>query len=191
VIKLIVGLGNPGRQYEKNRHNAGFLLLDRLAGSVHSDWSNESKFHGLIANCSFGGGKVILLKPQTFMNRSGLSVSAVSRYYKIEIEDVLVVHDELDLAVGTVRLKKGGGHAGHNGLRNISASLGGGDFYRIRLGVDRPASRKSVADYVLSDPSKEDLKQMDVVFDDVESKIKAIVSGDIALVMNELNRKKK
>ena len=189
MIKLIVGLGNPGRQYEKNRHNAGFLFLDQLVDSAGSDWSNESKFHGLIASCSFGGHSVTLLKPQTFMNRSGLSVSAVSRYYKIETESILVVHDELDLIAGTVKIKKGGGHAGHNGLRDIGASLGSNDFYRIRLGVGRPRAGKPVADYVLSDPSKEDIKQMDIVFDNVELKIKDIVSGDIALAMNELNRK--
>ena len=188
MIKLIVGLGNPGRQYEKNRHNAGFLFLDSLVESCGQMWAGESKFHGHVANCLFGREAVILLKPQTFMNKSGLSVAAISRFYKIKVEEILVVHDELDLSVGVVRLKKGGGHAGHNGLRDIIAHLGSRDFCRIRIGIGRPLAGRSVADYVLSNPSKNEIERMGVACNAVELKIGDIVSGDVALSMSELNR---
>ena len=187
MIKLIVGLGNPGQQYEKNRHNAGFLFLDQLLGDCAGSWSNETRFNGFVANCYVGGGKVILLKPQTFMNRSGLSVGSVARYYKVKTEEILVIHDELDLNVGVARLKKGGGHAGHNGLRDIMANLGEKDFYRIRVGVGRPVSGKSVADYVLSNPSKDESRSMLSAFDLIALQINKIVSGDMALAMNALN----
>lgn len=187
MIKLIVGLGNPGPQYQKTRHNAGFLLLDHLAGV--SAWSGEAKFHGMVANSLVGGNKVILLKPQTFMNKSGLSVGAIARYFKIEMEEVLVAHDELDLSSGVVRLKKGGGHAGHNGLRDIIASLGGREFYRLRLGVGRPNPGKNVADFVLSDLSKQGWSEMCMTFESVDVYLGRIVLGEMDVVMNRLNKK--
>jgi len=187
MIKLIVGLGNPGRQYEKTRHNAGFLFLDYLAGSTL--WSNESKFHGLVASCHIGGNKVILLKPQTFMNRSGLSVGAIARYYKVDIGEVLVAHDELDLVAGVVKLKKGGGHAGHNGLRDIIANLGGKEFYRLRFGIGRPSPGKKVADFVLSNSSKQEVCDMDDAYGRVDSVMSLLVKGDVAAAMNDLNKK--
>ncbi|MCK5829262.1 MAG: aminoacyl-tRNA hydrolase [Methylococcales bacterium] len=188
MIKLIVGLGNPGRQYEKNRHNAGFLFLDGLAEVCGQVWSNEVKFHGHVVNCIFCRDKVVLLKPQTFMNKSGLSVATVSRFYKIKTEEILVVHDELDLDVGVVKLKKGGGHAGHNGLRDIIAHLGGRDFYRIRIGVGRSLDGRSVADYVLSNPAREENEQIGGACNIVAQQISDIVSRDMALNMNEINR---
>ena len=188
MIKLIVGLGNPGSEYEKTRHNAGFLFLDGLLSGAAA-WSNESKFHGLVASCVLGGEKVILLKPQTFMNRSGLSVGSLARYYKIKIDEVLVVHDELDLSPGTCRLKKSGGHAGHNGLRDIIANLAEKDFYRLRIGIGRPVAGKSVADFVLSVPSKEDGRQMSLAFELAEEQIGRIVAGEVSAAMNELNKK--
>jgi len=187
MIKLIVGLGNPGQQYEKTRHNAGFLFLDYLAGNA--SWSNESKFHGLLANSTIGASKVLLLKPQTFMNKSGLSVGAVVRYYKIGIDEVLVVHDELDLSAGIVRLKMGGGHAGHNGLRDIISNLAGRDFYRLRFGVGRPPAGKNVADFVLSNASKVETEGIMTAFDKVYSLMPKLVAGDVDMVMNDLNQK--
>ncbi|MFK5948076.1 MAG: aminoacyl-tRNA hydrolase [Methylococcales bacterium] len=187
MIKLIVGLGNPGREYEKTRHNAGFLFLDYLAGNA--SWSKESKFHGLLANSIIGDNKVLLLKPQTFMNKSGLSVGAVARYYKIGIDEMLVVHDELDLSAGIVRLKKGGGHAGHNGLRDIILNLAGRDFYRLRFGVGRPSPGKNVADFVLSNPSKIEAEGIITAFDKVYSLMPKLVAGDVGTVMNDLNQK--
>lgn len=184
----MVGLGNPGRQYEKNRHNAGFLFLDQLLEGCASSWSNELKFQALVASCHLGGNKVILLKPQTFMNRSGLSVGLIAKYYKFKADEILVVHDELDLSAGAVKLKMGGGHAGHNGLRDIMASLGDKGFYRIRLGIDRPDAGKPVADYVLSNPSKEQFGFLLSAFDLVDMQINKIVAGDMAAAMNALNK---
>ena len=187
MIKLIVGLGNPGQKYQNTRHNAGFLLLDYLAGA--SAWSSEAKFHGVIENSLVGSNKVILLKPQTFMNKSGLSVSAIVRYFKIEMEEILVAHDELDLDSGVVRLKRGGGHAGHNGLRDIIAGLGGKDFYRLRLGIGRPNPGKNVADFVLSDLSKQGWNELHTAFESVNAHLDRIVLGEMDAVMNHLNKK--
>ncbi len=187
MIKLIVGLGNPGQQYEKTRHNAGFLFLDHLLSEYSGSWASESKFHGVVATSFVGGNKVILLKPHTFMNRSGLSVGSVARYYKFNSEEILIVHDELDFSAGAVKLKKGGGHAGHNGLRDIIANLGERDFYRARIGIGRPASGKPVADYVLSDPTKEEQRLMLSAFELFESQIDKVVSGDMSAAMNALN----
>lgn len=188
MIKLIVGLGNPGQQYEKTRHNAGFLLLDQLVDRCGVAWSNESKFQGCVATGVIGGSKVIFLKPQGFMNRSGLAVGLVSRYYKIAVDEILVAHDELDLSAGVVKLKKGGGHAGHNGLRDIIANLSEKDFYRIRVGIGRPGSGKKVADFVLSNPSKEDWGLMLSAFERLESQMDRIVMGDMSMAMNVLNK---
>ncbi|MCF6202373.1 MAG: aminoacyl-tRNA hydrolase [Methylococcaceae bacterium] len=187
MIKVIVGLGNPGQKYEKNRHNAGFLFLDRLAELCGQSWANEPKFQGVVANCIFQSKKVTLLKPQTFMNRSGLSVAAFSRFYKINSEQILVVHDEIDLGVGAVKLRNGGGHAGHNGLRDIIANLGGKGFYRLRLGVGRPEAGGQVSDYVLSNPSAVEREALFSVFSKVEIEMERIISGDFSLAMNNLN----
>jgi PTH1 family peptidyl-tRNA hydrolase len=184
----MVGLGNPGSQYEKNRHNAGFLFLEYLLSRNAGSWSSESKFHGLIGSCVIGGNKVLLLKPQTFMNRSGLSVGLVARFYKYKPDEILVVHDELDIATGLVKYKKNGGHAGHNGLRDIIANLGARDFYRLRVGVGRP-SVGSVADYVLSNPSKDDKERILQVFVLLEEYMESIVAGEDAAVMNGINKK--
>ncbi len=187
MIKLIVGLGNPGQQYEKTRHNVGFLFLDALMIESGVAWVNESRFQGLFAEIVVAGSNVMLLKPTTFMNRSGGSVGKVARYYKLLPEEILVVHDELDFAPGVVKLKKNGGHAGHNGLRDIIAHLGSGDFYRLRIGIGRPSVGAVVADFVLSAPSKSDLKLLVGVFDYCKGFVNQIVCGDMAAVMNALN----
>ncbi|WP_262964236.1 aminoacyl-tRNA hydrolase [Methylobacter psychrophilus] len=187
MIKLIVGLGNPGQQYEKTRHNAGFLFLDALARDMGCVWSNQSRFQGLFAQGGIAAGSVMLLKPDTFMNRSGQSVGKIARYYKLHPEEILVVHDELDFNPGVVRLKKDGGHAGHNGLKDIIAHLGSKDFYRLRIGIGRPAAGKVVADFVLSSPSKPEWERLLDAFDLSRGFIGQMVAGDMAAVMNKLN----
>jgi PTH1 family peptidyl-tRNA hydrolase len=187
MIKLIVGLGNPGRQYEKTRHNAGFLFLDTLAQELGCAWSNEPRFQGLFAEGNIANSKIMLLKPDTFMNRSGQSVGKITRYYKLLPEEILVVHDELDFNPGVVKLKKDGGHAGHNGLRDIIAHLGAKEFYRLRIGIGRPTAGKVVADFVLSSPSKQEWELMVSAFDLSRSFIDQMVAGDMAAVMSKLN----
>jgi PTH1 family peptidyl-tRNA hydrolase len=151
-------------------------------------WVCEPKFQGFFSECSIAHQKVILLKPDTFMNRSGQSVGKVARYYKLMPDEILVVHDELDFDVGVIRLKKDGGHAGHNGLRDIVAHLGSNGFYRLRIGIGRPANSKMVADFVLSPPSKSEWDLMISGFDLIRSVLSQIVAGDVATIMNKLNK---
>ncbi len=159
-IRLIVGLGNPGPEYEQTRHNAGFWLVDNLANSGASrGLSREARFQALAVKSSIAGQEVWLLEPQTFMNRSGLSVGALARFYKINPDEILVVHDELDLAPGIAKIKKGGSSGGHNGLKDITAVLGTQDFWRLRIGIGHPreiSSQQPVADFVLHRPRKEE-----------------------------------
>lgn len=187
MIKLIVGLGNPGQKYSKNRHNAGFLLLDELIAAEGSDFSLQSRFFGELAEISKDGGKLYLLKPATCMNRSGQAVSSVMKYYKIKPEEILVVHDELDFDVGVLRLKSDGGHGGHNGLRDIIASVGAKNFLRLRIGIGRPQGPKSVADYVLSDFSKKDLECVLSEFSDFSRVIPLLLAGDFGVAMQKLH----
>lgn len=155
-IKLIVGLGNPGREYEATRHNAGFWWVDELARNNNTNFRNDSKFHGLVARTALHGHEVHLLKPQTFMNVSGRAVVALALFYKILPDQILVVHDELDLPPGSAKLKLGGGHGGHNGLKDIIAQLGTKDFWRLRIGIGHPGERSEVVNYVLNAPRKEE-----------------------------------
>lgn len=185
MIKLIVGLGNPGRQYEKTRHNAGFLFLDYLAAQNSVGWSLNKQLQGEVADITLAGNKLVLLKPMTFMNKSGLSVGGMLRYYKFKPEEMIVVHDELDLAEGVVKMKRDGGHAGHNGLRDIIAHIGTRDFYRLRVGIGRPVSG-SVADYVLSRPSSHALAMFDDVFYSLEKNLNLLLAGDVAKANNSL-----
>jgi PTH1 family peptidyl-tRNA hydrolase len=187
MIKLIVGLGNPGRQYEKTRHNVGFLFLDILAAELGCVWSSEPGFQGLFSQGSVKAGKVMLLKPETFMNRSGQSVGKVARYYKLLPEEILVVHDELDFNIGVIKLKKEGGHAGHNGLRDIIVHLGSRDFYRLRIGIGRPAAGKVVADFVLSSPSEKEWPALVEAINWGRGFINEMVAGNMADVMSRLN----
>jgi PTH1 family peptidyl-tRNA hydrolase len=159
-IRLIVGLGNPGAEYEQTRHNAGFWLVDNLANSIPGcRLQKESRFNALAAKCRIAGEEVWLLEPQTFMNRSGQSVAALARFFKINPDQVLVVHDELDILPGVAKLKKGGSSGGHNGLKDITAALGTQDYWRLRLGIGHPRnaqSQQAVADFVLHRPRKEE-----------------------------------
>ena len=154
-MRLVVGLGNPGRQYEATRHNAGFWWVDSIADELGVSLSAESRFHGEVGRFRQTSGDCWLFKPATFMNESGRAVRALCDFYKLPVSDVLVVHDELDLAPGIVKLKKGGGVAGHNGLRDIAAHIGK-DFWRLRIGIGHPGERGQVSNYVLSPPRKEE-----------------------------------
>ncbi|MGA0569880.1 aminoacyl-tRNA hydrolase [Variovorax sp. VNK109] len=155
MIKLFVGLGNPGAEYEATRHNAGFWWIDALARDLKVHLSAERSYHGLVARTTLNGQTVWLLEPQTFMNVSGKSVAALARFFKIAPEEILVVHDELDVVPGQAKLKFGGSHAGHNGLRDIHAQLGTGDYWRLRLGIGHPGVKSEVIHWVLKKPSPE------------------------------------
>jgi PTH1 family peptidyl-tRNA hydrolase len=189
MIKLIVGLGNPGWQYEKSRHNAGFLFLDQLALELNITWVRESKFQALVGIGYVEQQKIILVKPETFMNRSGQAVGQVVRYYGLKPDQILVIHDELDVEVGSVRLKKGGGHAGHNGLRDIITHLASKDFYRLRIGIGRPSAIELVAAYVLSSHSPQETELINLLYKRVQCFWVRIITGQISQVMNELHKR--
>jgi len=189
AIQLIVGLGNPGPKYQDTRHNVGFWFVDRLAQRHAARLLNESKFHGLLGRARAGGHDLRLLQPLTYMNRSGRSVLAVARYFDIAPERILVVHDELDLPPGQVRLKQGGGHAGHNGLRDTIAALGSRDFWRLRIGIDHPGDRSRVVDYVLSRPGKAEADAIGDALERAEDCLDDILDGRFPLVMNRLHAK--
>ncbi|MBI2772707.1 MAG: aminoacyl-tRNA hydrolase [Burkholderiales bacterium] len=155
MIKLFVGLGNPGPDYEATRHNAGFWWIDALARELKLRLVADKGYHGLVARTSIDGQNLWLLEPQTFMNLSGKSVAALARFFKIAPGEILVVHDELDVVPGQAKLKFGGSHAGHNGLRDIHGQLGTGDYWRLRLGIGHPGVKSEVADWVLKKPSAE------------------------------------
>ena len=161
MIKLIIGLGNPGKDYQEHRHNAGFWFVESLAFLNESKFTSQSKFFGETASFSLNSQKVFLLKPQTFMNNSGGSVNSFLKYHSISSEEILVAHDELDLPVGSVKIKLGGGHGGHNGLRDIIKALGTNNFYRLRIGIDHPGSKDEVVDYVLRAPNKSELSTLE------------------------------
>ena len=154
-MRLVVGLGNPGAEYEATRHNAGFWWVENLADAHGVALRSEARFHGKVARLRAAGGECWLLEPQTFMNLSGRAVAALVTFYKIEVGDILVVHDELDLPPGSARLKRGGGTAGHNGLKDIARHLGP-DFWRLRIGIGHPGDRAEVASFVLRPPRKEE-----------------------------------
>jgi len=156
MIRLIAGLGNPGPEYEETRHNAGFWWVDEAARLLKASLHLERGHFGLVARANVSGQTVWLAEPQTFMNLSGKCVASVARFYKIAPEEVLVVHDELDLPSGEVKLKRGGGHAGHNGLRDIHGQLGSADYWRLRVGIGHPGNKGEVANWVLKKPSPDD-----------------------------------
>jgi PTH1 family peptidyl-tRNA hydrolase len=173
---LLVGLGNPGPSYRDNRHNVGFMAVD----AIHGRWRlgpYRTKFHGDVAEGTIDGEKVLVLKPQTYMNESGRAVQAVMTFYKLKPADLVVFHDELDLAAGKLRVKTGGGHAGHNGLRNIQAHIGP-EFRRVRIGVGHPGDKNKVVGHVLKDFSKEDQTWRDTLLDAVADNADLLVSGD-------------
>ncbi len=179
MIKLFVGLGNPGPDYEATRHNAGFWWIDALAREWKLSLAPEKGFWGLVARANIGGQSVWLLEPLTFMNVSGKAVAALARFYKIAPEEILVVHDELDIPPGQAKLKKGGGHAGHNGLRDIHAQLGTADYWRLRLGIGHPGSRPEVVNWVLKKPSQDDRIAIEQCIDRTLKAAPALQAGDM------------
>ena len=162
-LRLIIGLGNPGPEYAETRHNAGFWFCERLARDLGASFTKEARFHGQAANARTEG--VWLLMPQTFMNRSGQSVAALARFYRIAPAEILVVHDELDIPPGQLRVKFGGGLGGHNGLKDITAHLGTQDFWRLRIGIGHPGDRNEVANFVLKPPRREESDLIDESID--------------------------
>lgn len=186
-VKLIVGLGNPGSQYEQTRHNAGFWFVEEVARQFNVQFRPETKFLGEATRVQANGQDFWLLKPTTFMNRSGQSIQALANFYKIEPEAILVVHDELDLDPGVARFKKGGGHGGHNGLRDTISALGSKEFWRLRLGIGHPGDRKHVVDYVLKAPSKTDFKEIDDAIYEATRVLPEMLSGNSEKAMNQLH----
>lgn len=184
---LVVGLGNPDREYARNRHNIGFMSVDAIA-SRHGFSNPRKRFHGELFEGRLGGEKALLLKPMTYMNRSGLSVGEAARFYKLQPEQIFVFHDELDLAAGKVRAKTGGGHAGHNGIRDIAAVIGP-NFHRIRLGIGHPGEKGRVTGHVLSDFSKADKDWLGPVIEAVSEAAGWLVAGDLPRFMTEVARR--
>ena len=185
-LKLIVGLGNPGPEYARTRHNAGFWLLDELARRFGATFRNESRYHAELARARVGGDELWLLKPMSFMNRSGGPVHSVAGFYKIPVESILVAYDELDFPAGVVRLKNGGGAGGHNGMRDIIAQMGDG-FWRLRIGIGHPGDKSQVLNYVLGRPQPQDER---LILDAVQSAIDTVpvlLTEGSAKAMNRLH----
>ncbi len=191
AIKLIVGLGNPGAEYDRTRHNAGADFVEEIARQYSTSLSPENKFFGLTARINLKGQDVRLLVPTTFMNRSGQAVIAMANFYKIEPEEILVAHDELDLDPGVAKLKRGGGHGGHNGLRDIISALGNNkNFGRLRLGIGHPGNAKQVVGYVLKKASLSEQGLIDDAIYDATRQLPLAAQGNWEGAMNELHSKK-
>ncbi len=191
ALRLIVGLGNPGRDYERTRHNAGFWWAERCAEDLRIVLKPESRYFGIAGRGNTASGEVFLLQPQTFMNASGKAVAALSRFYKIEPAQILVVHDELDLAPGVARLKMGGGHGGHNGLKDIAAQLGNKDFWRLRLGIGHPGEKSQVVNYVLNPPRNDEFTQIENAIIDSLRVLPDMLRGDFSVAMLKLHTQTK
>ena len=179
MIKLFVGLGNPGPEYEATRHNAGFWWVEALARELKVPLVPDRGYHGLVARTTLHGRPIWLLEPQTFMNVSGKSVAALARFYKIQPEEILVAHDELDVVPGQAKLKFGGSHAGHNGLRDIHAQLGTGDYWRLRLGIGHPGVKAEVIDWVLKKPAPEQRAALQECVERTLKAVPAMLAGEM------------
>lgn len=189
MIRLIAGLGNPGPEYEATRHNAGFWFVDAVARQAKVTLVPERSYFGLAAKMSTPNGPVWLLEPMTYMNVSGKSVAALARFFKIAPDEVLVVHDELDLLPGQARLKLGGSHAGHNGLKDIHAQLGTPDYWRLRLGIGHPGVKAEVVNYVLRKPSAEHREAIDKSIDESLKALDLILAGEMERAMMKVHAK--
>ena len=189
VLRLIVGLGNPGNEYARTRHNAGYWLVDELARRHGGSFRAESKYQGELARVRIAGEELWLLKPTTFMNLSGASVQSVAGFYRIPPAEMLIAHDEIDLPTGTLRLKEGGGHGGHNGLRDLIARLGD-KFWRLRIGVAHPGSREEVVDHVLRRPSADEQRVLDAAVLDAADIVPVLMEQGSAKAMNRLHGRK-
>ena len=189
MIKLFVGLGNPGPEYQDTRHNAGFLWIEQLAAKLHLTLSMERSYYGFVARTQSEGHPVWLLQPQTFMNRSGQSVGALVRFFKILPEEILVVHDELDLLPGHSKLKLGGSPAGHNGLKDIDAHLGSRDYWRLRLGIGHPGVRSEVINWVLKRPAPEHRQAIEDCVDKTLEAVPDLLRGNFEAATRLINAK--
>ena len=185
-IKLIVGLGNPGVQYQQTRHNAGFWFVEQLADKFGIRLIFDKKFHGQVGRGTIFNQEVRLLLPETFMNRSGQSVAPFAKFYGIHPESILIAHDELDIPVGSIKLKTGGGHGGHNGLKDIVPHIGA-DFHRLRIGIGRPMHSSQVSSHVLSKPSADDRISITAAIDCAVASIHEIILGDMERARNQIN----
>lgn len=186
-ILMVVGLGNPGADYENTRHNAGALFVEALARAAGQTLRPEKKYHGLYARIQWQGLDLHLLNPTTFMNRSGLAVKALADFFKIQPQQILVAHDELDLPPGTAKLKKGGGHGGHNGLRDTIAHLGTNEFQRLRIGIGHPGDSRRVTGYVLGRLGKQETEELNAVIDEIMRVLPDAASGKLPAAMNRLH----
>ena len=184
---LVVGLGNPGKEYAGNRHNVGFLVADLLASRVGAKFGRSKRAHAEVAEgrLGFGGPRVVLAKPLTFMNLSGAPVVSLAQFFKVPVENVIAIHDELDLPYGQVRAKRGGGEGGHNGLRSMSKSLASKEYARVRFGIGRPPGRQDPADYVLSDFSAVERKELDFLVDRAADVAEAIILEGVEWAQNK------
>jgi PTH1 family peptidyl-tRNA hydrolase len=187
MIRLIAGLGNPGPEYAATRHNAGFWFVDEVADRLKVSLSPERSYSGLAARASVGGRPLWLLEPTTFMNLSGKSVASLARFFKIEPNEILVAHDELDLLPGQVKLKLGGSHAGHNGLKDIHAQLGAADYWRLRIGIGHPGVKAEVTDYVLRKPPAEQRVEIEKAIEQALSGLDLLLAGDIERATMKIN----
>lgn len=188
-LRLIVGLGNPGSEYEHTRHNIGFDFIDELAKLWKTSLKEEKKFFGQVARVNLNEGDVWLLKPLTFMNKSGTAVQALAKFYKILPEEILIIHDELDIPCGQVRFKKGGSNGGHNGLKDIQAWLGTAEFYRLRLGIGHPGDRNLVIHYVLHKPQAQEQSLITEAMQKSLAAIPQMLTGEYSSVQQQLHSK--
>lgn len=188
-LKVVVGLGNPGSKYTETRHNAGFWFIEEVARKYSVSFRPEKKFHGEVAKLTLEGQDIWLLKPDTFMNRSGFAVQSLLSFYRITAEQILVAHDEIDLPPGTIKLKTGGGHGGHNGLRDIISQLNNKAFHRLRIGVGHPGSKDQVVDYVLHNASRDDRIMINRDIDDAVAVLPDLASGAFEQAMQTLHSK--
>ncbi|HET9645077.1 MAG TPA: aminoacyl-tRNA hydrolase [Burkholderiaceae bacterium] len=189
MIRLLVGLGNPGPEYEATRHNAGFWWIDEVARKLGATLVPDRGYHGLVARINRPGGPLWLLEPQTFMNLSGKSVATLARFFKIAADEILVVHDELDLQPGQMKLKLGGSHAGHNGLKDIHAQLGTDDFWRLRLGIGHPGVKSEVVNYVLRKPAPEQRDAIEACIARSLQALDLLLDGDMERAMMKIHAK--
>ncbi|WP_141590244.1 MULTISPECIES: aminoacyl-tRNA hydrolase [unclassified Myxococcus] len=190
-MKLIVGLGNPGREYERHRHNIGFMVVEALLSRARAEL-NQEKFAAKVGQGTLAGERVLFVEPQTFMNLSGRSVAEAARFFKVPVEDVLVIHDELDLPLGRLQLKAGGGSGGHNGLKSIVSSLGDEGFIRLRFGIGKPEgpnARERVSGYVLSNFDDGERREMDALIDRAMDMTELWIREGLSVAMNRFNRK--
>ncbi len=187
AIKLIVGLGNPGKDYQSHRHNVGFWFCDALARLYSGTFKKETKFFGEAASININSSTLRLLKPGTYMNRSGQSIQSIAKFYQINTDEILVAHDELDLNPGIARIKFSGGHGGHNGLRDTIKALNTNDFYRLRIGIGHPGDKSKVADFVLHVPNKSEIEPIQTALVDSLNVIEQLIKGETEQAMKMLH----